>query len=705
MRNLELLKNEVDTGNYKGLKNIRNIILYKGYKKQYNNSRIKAKALAKKDLFSSMPKKVYRNDLVLGSIAGLFSEKVNDKELSFADEVCESYGVNTFLTNADHFTPDFEYFLQKGIGGVLLDIKNSMEKHKCDSDKLEFLDCCKITLEGLSAMISGYADEAFKLGKFEEGKICRKISKDAPESFREALQLVWLTEESFFAEGRYAMALGRMDTYLYPYYEKDIKSGSLTPGFAEELLACTFLKIDEHRLFANDEEVVNICIGGEKREGGRAENELSYLILNAVKRCAVSGPNLSARVSPRDSDKFFDACLDVIGSGIGYPALINDEVNIPALQKYGYSLEDCRDYSMVGCIESFISGKQPPWSDGRFNIPLFVEYALNSGRSFVTDARLGFKTADAESIDTMEKFLESVKTQLKFGADEYAALFNNRNDMYNPRAFSQPYLSCFCRSCIERGTDIREGGAVYKSVHGVGLTGMATAADSLAAIEEVVFNKNYLTLSELRDILKNNFEGRKDVKAMLISAPKYGNNLELADKYAVYLLDLMSELFKDKKTRDGGRFYLAMASNVQNISAGQEVGASADGRESQKALSDAASPMRGRDVRGLTALIHSVTKLDYKKCACGTVINLKFTENFFKEKSKRDKLREALRVYFERGGQEFQINCVSRRKLRDAMEHPENYEDLVVRVSGFSAFYTRLDRAVQLDILERTEHE
>lgn len=138
MRNLELLKNEVDTGNYEGLKNIRNIILYKGYKKQYNNSRIKAKALAKKDLFSSMPKKVYRNDLILGSIAGLFSEKVNDKELSFADEVCESYGVNTFLTNADHFTPDFEYFLQKGIGGVLLDIKNSMEKHKCDSDKLEF---------------------------------------------------------------------------------------------------------------------------------------------------------------------------------------------------------------------------------------------------------------------------------------------------------------------------------------------------------------------------------------------------------------------------------------------------------------------------------------------------------------------------------------------------------------------------------------
>lgn len=419
----------------------------------------------------------------------------------------------------------------------------------------------------------------------------------------------------------------------------------------------------------------------------------------------MSGPNLSARVSPRDSDKFFDACLDVIGSGIGYPALINDEVNIPALQKYGYSLEDCRDYSMVGCIESFISGKQPPWSDGRFNIPLFGEYALNSGRSFVTDARLGFKTADAESIDTMEKFLEAVKTQLKFGADEYAALFNNRNNMYNPRAFSQPYLSCFCRSCIERGTDIREGGAVYKSVHGVGLTGMATAADSLAAIEEVVFNKNYLTLSELRDILKNNFEGRKDVKAMLISAPKYGNNSELADKYAVYLLDLMSELFKDKKTRDGGRFYLAMASNVQNISAGQEVGASADGRESQKALSDAASPMRGRDVRGLTALIHSVTQLDYKKCACGTVINLKFTENFFKEKSKRDKLREALRVYFERGGQEFQINCVSRRKLRDAMEHPENYEDLVVRVSGFSAFYTRLDHAVQLDILERTEHE
>ena len=605
MENLELLRKEMRSADLDGLVNIRNVILWQGYKKHYNLSRIRAKAEAKAELFSSMPKKVYKHDLVLGSMAGIFSKSANPAELSYADRVCESYGINDFETNRDHFTPDFEYFLAKGIGGVIKDIEISRSKYASDPSKSEFLACCKICLEGLSSMALSYADTAEKHGKTAEGKICRNIVKNPPKSFREALQLVWLIEESFFAEGRDAMALGRMDMYLLPFYENDVKKGVLTPEFAAQLLACTLLKIDEHRLFSNTEDVINICIGGEKPCGGRASNELTYLILDAVRLCAVSGPNLSARVSPRDTDKFLNA----------------------------------------------------------------------------------------------------VRTQLAFGADEYAALFNNKNDLYNPRALSQPYLSCFCQTCIERGLDIREGGAPYPSAHGAGLTGIATAADSLAAIEEVVFDKKYITLAGLRDVLKADFKGHENIRALLIAAPKYGNNNDFADKYAVRILSFLSQLFKDKRTRDGGPFYLAMASNVQNISEGRLVSASADGRGSERPLSDAASPMRGRDVRGLTELIHSVTKPDYTQCACGTVINLKFTGSFFKDRKKRDKLRDALRIYFERGGQEIQINCVSGQKLKDAAEHPENYEDLVVRVSGFSAFYTHLSRAVQMDILERTEYE
>lgn len=605
MENLELLRKEMRSADLDGLVNIRNVILWQGHKKHYNLSRIRAKAEAKAELFSSMPKKFYKHDLVLGSVAGIFSKSANPAELSYADRVCESYGINDFETNRDHFTPDFEYFLAKGIGGVIKDIEISRSKYASDPSKSEFLACCKICLEGLSSMALSYADTAEKQGKTAEGKICRNIVKNPPQSFREALQLVWLIEESFFAEGRDAMALGRMDMYLLPFYENDVKKGVLTPEFATQLLACTLLKIDEHRLFSNTEDVINICIGGEKPCGGRAANELTYLILDAVRLCAVSGPNLSARVSPRDTDKFLDA----------------------------------------------------------------------------------------------------VRTQLAFGADEYAALFNNKNDLYNPRALSQPYLSCFCQTCIERGLDIRGGGAPYPSAHGAGLTGIATAADSLAAIEEVVFDKKYITLAGLRDVLKADFKGHENIRALLIAAPKYGNNNDFADKYAVRILSFLSQLFKDKRTRDGGPFYLAMASNVQNISEGRLVSASADGRGSERPLSDAASPMRGRDVRGLTALIHSVTKPDYTQCACGTVINLKFTGSFFKDRKKRDKLRDALRIYFERGGQEIQINCVSEKKLKDAAEHPENYEDLVVRVSGFSAFYTHLSRAVQMDILERTEYE
>ena len=498
------------------------------------------------------------------------------------------------------------------------------------------------------------------------------------------------------------MALGRMDQYLYPYYKRDIESGILTREFAKSLIECTLYKIGENRYFGSDD-VVNIAIGGIKPDGSEGINELSYILLEAVRDCGIAGPNLSARLHSGMPDQFLDECLKVIGTGIGYPALMNDDVNIAALHRCGYELEDCRNYCMVGCVENFLPGQQPPWSDGRFNSPMYLELALNDGCSWQTGVQLGPHTGRPSEIASMEEFLEKLHIQMKAGAAEYMALFRNENDRFNRKNYTQPFLSGLSDSCIELGLDINDGGTKYPSVHGPACMGIGTMADSLAAIEQLVFVEKRITLSELRDALAVDFEGYEDLQQALLAAPKYGNNDDRADRYAVWYMDEHADLFEDYRTPDGGRIYIAMASNINNIPAGMEVAATADGRKCGEPLSDAASPMHGMDKKGPTATVLSTTKPDYTKAACGTVLNQKYSPSVFKDDEKRAKLAALIRVYFARGGQEMQVNSVSRETLKDAMEHPENYKSLVVRVSGFSAFYVTLDREVQEDILKRTE--
>lgn len=305
--------------------------------------------------------------------------------LNHAHNICANYGSRHFGTNSDHYAPDYETFLKEGICGTLEKIDKSKVIHKDDADakkKLVFLDACEISMRAFGDMILGYGEAALERAKnFEKSTMehknlmkvyetCKKVSYYKPETFREALQLVWFTYIAFLYEGRGAMAFGRMDQYLYPFYIRDISEGRITDKDALELLCCTLYKISECRYFGGDD-VVNIAIGGVKPDGTCGVNELSYLILKAVEQCNIPGPNLSARVYSGIPDDFLDECLKVIGTGLGYPALMNDDVNIPSLLRHGYSLEDARNYCMVGCIENFIQGKQPPWTDGRFNSPKY----------------------------------------------------------------------------------------------------------------------------------------------------------------------------------------------------------------------------------------------------------------------------------------------------------------------------------------------
>lgn len=681
---------------------------YLGYRADLTCSRILARGNAVYSLFTAPSAFIYKNDLIVGSNRSLFVEKDAD-ELSYASSIVDSFGERGFAHNYDHFAPDYTTLVEQGVTGILRRIDKSYQLHT-DVQSREILHAMKQSIVGLRERLMQYAQKAKSLvctDGYNDANLqciaqdCAFVANNAPQTFRQALQLVWLTHVCFVAEGRYAMALGRMDMYLYPFYRRDIQSGVLTKEQATELLENVFMKIYERRAYFGSDDVVNICIGGTDADGNCTVNELSYCILHAVKNVATPGPNLSARIAENVSDEFLDECLQSIGTGIGYPALMNDKINIAALSRLGYEKKDIYDYAMVGCIENFIVGKQPPWTDGRFDAPRFLEFVFNNGKGILNKS-VGIDTGDVSQIHTMDEFMAKFETQLHFGAAEYYARYRNENSRYASDEYTQPFISCFCDGCIERAKDICGGGSKYPSAHGVALMGVGTVCDSLAAIEKTVFVDKTTTLEIIRQALIANFDGYDELRSLLLAAPKYGNNDNFADKYAVWFVEFFYNEFSKYKTCDGGSFYIAMAANTNNIWVGKTISATPDGRKSGEPLSDAASPTYGKDVNGATQTVQSVTKPDYTKVASGTVVNQKFSPEMF-QGEKRKKLLALLKVYFKKGGQEMQINATSRKVLEDAMQYPQKYTDLVVRVSGFSAFYVTLDKAVQIDILNRTQ--
>ncbi len=677
-----------------------NLYRCQGYKTSSGTANVEKRSDGVAAVFLLSEPHIYKNDLILGSMKDCFVE-VSEEELAAANETMALFPERSFITNYDHFAPDYSTPITLGISGMIKKIERSMDIHRDSASSVALLKGMKRTLEALLGRLKKYAEKARSLigrGDYDDEKLafaaenCEALLLGAPKTFAQGLQLVWMIHNCFVCEGRYAMALGRIDQYLYPLYRQDVDAGNLTDSFCEELLANAFLKICECR-FRGGDDVVNICIGGVDGDGNNAVNGLSYCVLHAVRDVNLPGPNLSARITKDCPDEFLDECLKVIGTGLGYPALMNDEVNVAALLRKGYDLKDVRNYCMVGCIENFIPGMQPPWSDGRFDPINYLESLLRDTRAEALDA-----------IGSMNDFMELYEERLAKGAADYMECVKKASFVKDPENSMSPFLSCFCDFCIERGLDVNMGGTKYPSAHGAALMGIGTVSDSLAAIQRVVFDDKCVKLSELAEALKHNFQGYEDLRSVLLAVPKYGNNDDYADKYAVWYTSTLSDMFDGYRTNDGGPVYTIMASNISNIPAGAALGATPDGRLAGKPLSDAASPTYGCDTRGVTSTLLSTSKPDYTRCACGTVVNQKFSPSVFKD-GKREKLAALIRVYFSRGGQEIQINSTSRKVLEDARIHPENYQSLVVRVSGFSALYVTLSDEVQEDILSRTQHE
>lgn len=593
-------------------------------------------------------------------------------------------GQRDFWAGFDHSLADYPNLLAKGVGGLLALVEGRLSA-ETDADKLITLRGFHVALKAFSRFALRQATAAEEAGDEGAAELCRAVAEDAPRTFPAALQLVWLTHLAFKTEGRAHMALGRLDQYLLPFYEDDLRHGRLTREEAGEWICHLFARLDAIG------EVQNICIGGQTPAGTDAVNELSYLILECVGRVNSPHTNLSARFFDGTSPRFLRACFELIRTGIGFPAVFNDEVLVPGLVEVGIPLEHARDACMVGCIETMLSGCQPPWSDSRFNSPVYLLSAL--------------ERAEVEGCTDFDAFQELFREETRQALAAHAQMINEHRALFPAERFPDPFLSVLTRDCISRGLDIHAGGAVFPPFHGIAVMGLATIADSLAALRRLVFTEHSLTLAELNRALRDDFHGAETLRQMLLHrAPKYGNDLPEVDELAADYVDWIACECLRLKFAEGGLFVAAMAANVQNISAGKEVGATPDGRHAFTPLSDAASPYFGRDEQGPTAFLRSVAKPDYQRVLTGSVINMRFDPAFFQDEEGAQRFLSFLRYFIAARIPELQFNFTSAQTLQDALRDPEHHRDLVVRVSGFSARFVELAREVQEDIARRRAH-
>lgn len=643
-------------------------------------------------------------DLLVGSgnLGRLSTQDyLTPEQTTQANEIVNHIGKRHFGVFSDHHAPDYGTLLRGGLPGLKKQLEESYTQQ--DTKGALFLDSVRVTLDGAAMFFHRWADflenQADKHAGYAsllqaQSAMMHKLSSQAPTTFHEALQLVLSFHNMYQLDSRGAMALGRMDQYLYPFYIEDMRLGRMSDAYAADILSHFFAKITV------DGDVQNIALAGVKpHDGSDATNELSYLILEACKRIGQPGGNCSARIDVEKTPRrFVQKCAEVIRTGIGYPAVMNDQLTIKALTDFGYSLEDARDYCFVGCIEVFLSGKQGPWSDARLNPLAMMEPAID------WFAENEDAIPEAERFEAFYQKLLSLVSQTVvelLEADTAHQMMFQKDAM----EYTSPFMSALVQDCIKRGRDMNDGGALYPSNKGYAVMGIASLADSLAAVKKMVCEMKRFTAQHLSRMLKEDFVGYEaERKELLTSAPKFGNADAYVDSLAARFITDLAKVFNAQHNAQGGHYWMLLASNIQNISGGTSVGASPDGRKAGEPLSDASSPYFGRDQNGPTSVIRSITRLPYRLCPGGSVVNMKIDPTSLEGEEGLDALASLIVTCFKLGGQELQFNTTDRKTLIAAMEKPEHYEDLVVRVSGFSSNYTWLARDVQLDILARTEH-
>jgi pyruvate formate-lyase/glycerol dehydratase family glycyl radical enzyme len=596
---------------------------------------------------------------------------------------------------------------------------------KIAADREIFYDAALIALQAAQEFMLRYANLAAELARDscdperarELERIaanCHWLSAHPARDFHEALQAVWFLFALLQIESNASsFSPGRFDQYMLPYLEADLAAGKLTLATAQELLECLWLKFNEivllrsshsARYFAGFPIGFNVALGGRLADSRDATNLLSFMCLRAQVNLGMTQPNLSIRIHEQSPDDFLRAASCVIGKGSGMPQVFNDEVIIPGQIARGVTPEDARNYAIVGCVELSTPGKALGWSDASmFNLTRVLELTIFGGRDPQTGAQIGLVTPTLAEMGSIAELEAAYDSQL---AHFVPLMVKGCNvvDQIHAELLPSPFLSLVIQDCIARGLDVTAGGAHY-NFSGVQGVQIANVADSLAAVEQAVFQEKWLSGQELLDALRTNYEGAEVLRQRLIHrVPKYGNDDARVDLYASKWGDRYAELVEQHRTIRGGVYQPGFYTVSAHVPMGAAVGATPDGRHTGTPLADGGlSPTAGRDRRGATAVLQSVSRLDLKLASNGTLLNMKFLPSFFAGDHALDKFVLLLRGFCRLHIPHVQFNVVSAATLRAAQTNPEAYRSLVVRVAGYSAYFTELDKDLQNEIIARTE--
>ena len=660
------------------------------------------------------------------------------------DEYCEDQykEAGVWTLSAESFVSDCSYHALNGGGDSnagydvilmkkgMLDIQQEAREHlekldyenPDDIEKIYFYKSVIDTTEGVMIYAKRLSEYAAQLAEKESD--CRrkaelkKISEvnawvpaHKPRTFWEAIQSVWTIESLLVVEeNQTGMSIGRVDQYMYPFYKADREEGRLTDFEAFELAGCMLIKMSEmmwvtseggSKFFAGYQPFVNMTVGGVTREGRDATNDLTYLLMDAVRHVRIYQPSLATRIHNKSPQKYLKKIVDVIRSGMGFPACHFDDAHIKMMLAKGVSIEDARDYCLMGCVEPQKAGRLYQWTSTAYTQwPICIELVLNHGVPLWFKKQVCPDMGDLSRYKTYEDFDKAVKEMIKY-VTKWTSVATVLSQRVHRELAPKPLMAIMYEGCMEKGKDVSSGGAMYNFGPGVIWSGLATYTDSMAAIKKLVFDDKLYTLDQLNEALKADFEGYDQILSDCKNAPKYGNDDDYADYIASDIID-----FTEKDHRRYKTLFSILSHGTLSISNntpfGQLTGAAANGRRAWTPLSDGISPTQGADFKGPTAIIKSVSKMAVDSMNIGMVHNFKLMAGLLDTPEGEEGIITLLRTASVFGNGEMQFNYFDNQTLIEAQKHPENYRDLIVRVAGYSAFFVELSKDVQDEIISRT---
>lgn len=624
-----------------------------------------------------------------------------------------------------HICPDSQLWLTLGPKGLMEKAKSKLKT--CSLDKREFYECTILVLEGACTFMQRYydlimneipnVDEEYQDSLKKVAQNCLNLSCRPAQNFHEALQSLWFLFVILHMESNASsFSPGRIDQYLYPYYQYDIEHGIITQQEALELLECLWLKFNEivylrnqhsAKYFAGFPIGFNIAIGGLDKNGEDVYNDLSMLCLKAQYHLGLPQPNLSVRLNKNTSSKFMQAAIEVVAKGSGMPQFFNDEAIVqPMINDLNIAKEDALNYAIVGCVELTTHGNNLGWSDAAmFNFNKVLELTLNHGRCLLTNDQLGLDLGSLETYQTYEQLENAFRQEIDYFIDLMMKA-ENVVEKAHQDCLPSAFLSTVIDDCLERGLDVTKGGAKY-NLSGIQMIQIANLADSLAAIKSLVYEEKMITPHELLTALQVDFKGHEITQSMLLNkVPKYGNDVEWVDCLGAKWAEYFRNRMKDFTNYRGGPYHTGMYTVSAHVPMGENVGASADGRNARTPLADGGmSAVYGRDLQGPTAVLKSVSRLNNSLTTNGGLLNMKFLPEFFETKTGRQKFEMFLRAFVELKIPHVQFNVVHKEDLLDAKKHPERHQSLTIRVAGYTAYFVELAGKLQDEIIARTTYE